>query len=88
MSLQLEHIVELKVGDVTLDTWQRFRVIHDMLSPADSFDMTFGVGSWSPDTESAPIAHRLRSYAKSFAPIELHRRGEAAHGHHRHDLGQ
>jgi len=67
-----EHIVELKIGDITIDTWQRIRVEHDMLSAADSFDMTFGVSSWDPRVEPEPIIQRLRAYAKAFARVELY----------------
>ncbi len=66
-----EHIVELKIGDILIDTWQHFRIDHDMLSAADSFDMTFGVASWYPRAEPEPIIQRLRAYAKAFKRVEI-----------------
>jgi prophage tail gpP-like protein len=66
-----EHIVELKIGDVVIDTWQSFTVQHDFLSPADTFDMTFGVASWDPHSEPEPIVTQLRAYAAGFQQVEL-----------------
>lgn len=66
-----EHIVELEVGDVLIDTWQSFRIEHDFASPADSFDMTFGVSAWDPTVDAEPIALRLRGYSKARAPVEI-----------------
>jgi len=65
------HIVELVAGDDTIDTWNQFRVEHDFTSPADAFDMTFGVSGWDPTNEEAPIAYRLREYAKARREIQL-----------------
>ena len=66
-----EHIVELRVGDVSIDTWQGFRIEHDLASPADSFDMTFGVSTWDPVVEPVPIAKTLREYAKARVEAQL-----------------
>jgi len=66
-----QHIVELRVGNVIVDTWESYRITHDMQSPADSFDMTFGVAGWDPQIETAPIVEQLREAARAFEPVEL-----------------
>jgi len=66
-----EHLVELKIGDLLVDTWQRFRNVHDMTSPADTFDMTFGVATWDPRVDPEPIINRIRAAGDSFEKVEL-----------------
>lgn len=66
-----EHIVELRVADVSIDTWQGFRIEHDFASPADAFDMTFGVSTWDPVAEPVPIVETLRQYAKAREEVRL-----------------
>lgn len=67
-----EHIVELAIGDIVIDTWKSIRVEHDLLSPADSFDLSFDVPSWDPRMEPVPIVQRLREMAKRRQRVQLH----------------
>jgi len=66
-----EHIVELKIADVLIDTWNRISVTHGMMSASDAFDMSFDVASWDPRVEPEPIIRRLEGYAEAFERVEL-----------------
>jgi len=66
-----EHLVELKIADVEIHTWNRFSVTHGMMSASDAFDMAFDVASWDPRVEAEPLIRQLEGYADAFERVEL-----------------
>lgn len=67
----VQPIVELRIGNIVIDTWRSFNVTHDMMAAADTFDMTFGVSGWDPLKEPRPIVEQIRDAAKAFQRVEL-----------------